>query len=116
MRTLTLNKYGKRHPITFMLNQYASNGNLYVGLITHEEGYEPWSNLTVNFDVKCEKNCSFIDTNNNGNEIIVWLVENGLGYTTGLEMRSSFCTYPEFKFNMDKLLQYVMKGDNHYEN
>lgn len=116
MKTLTLNKYGKQHPMTFVLKQYASTGNLYVGLITHEEGYEPWSDLTVNLDVKCEKNCSFIDTNNNGNEIIDWLVDNGLGYRTGLKARSGFCVYPEFIFNMNKLLQYVMEGDNHYEN
>lgn len=117
MKTLTLNKYGKAHPMTFELNRYASNGNLYVGLVTHEEGYpEPWSSLTVNLDVRCEKNRAFIDVNNNGMEIIPWLEENGLGKLKHRIEYSGFCMYPEFIFNMDKLLEYVMEGDNHYEN
>lgn len=36
---LNLTKYGKTHPMTFEIDRYADNGNLYVGLITHEEGY-----------------------------------------------------------------------------
>ena len=108
MKTLILNKYWKEHPMTFDIDIYLKNGNLYVGLITHEEGYpEPWSNLTVNLGVKCKENCAFIDTNNNGNEIIEWLCENKLGSLTGNMWPSGFCVYPEFKFNMDVLMQYV---------
>lgn len=108
MKTLILYKYGKEHPITFHLDSYLQNGNLYVGLITHEEGYpEPWSDLTVNLGVKCKENCAFIDINNNGREIIDWLVDNGLGVLTEYIMPSGFCEYPEFEFNMDKLMQYV---------
>lgn len=117
MKTLTLNKYRKQHPMTFVIGRYANNGNLYVGLITHEEGYpEPWQNLTVNLDMKCKENCAFIDTNNNGNEILWWLIDNGLGDVTEELRDSGFWVYPEFKFNMDKLFEYVMEGDNHYEN
>ena len=117
MKTLTLSKYGKDHPMTFELARYANNGNLYVGLITHHEGYpEPWNNLTVNLDVICAKNCAFIDTNNNGNEIIAWLIDNELGSLTGDLVPSGWCVYPEFEFNMEKLLQYVLKGDNADEN
>ena len=86
---LNLTKYGKTHPMTFELDHYADNGNLYVGLITHEEGYpEPWQNLTVNLGVKCEENCAFIDTNNNGSEIMDWLLDNGLGVYTSKEIRN----------------------------
>lgn len=112
MKTLTLHKYGKDHPLTFIVDSYLQNGNLYVGLITHEEGYpEPWSNLTVNFGAKCKENCAFIDINNNGREIIDWLVENNLGSLTEYVMPSGFCEYPEFEFNMDVLMQYVDGGD-----
>lgn len=108
MKTLILNKYWKAHPMTFNIDTYIQNGNLYVGLITHEEGYpEPWSDLTVNLGVKCKENCAYIDTNNNGNEIIEWLVENKLGVPTGHMRPSGFCVYPEFEFNMDVLMQYV---------
>ena len=103
---IILNKYGKEHPITFKLNSYLQNGNLYVGLVTHEAGYpEPWSDLTVNLSVKCEENCAFIDTNNNGDEIIEWLLNNNLGLLTGRVKRSGFCLYPEFIFFPDELLK-----------
>jgi len=108
MKAIILNKYGKKHPMTFDIDTYLENGNLYVGLITHEEGYpEPWQNLTVNLGVKCEPNCAFIDTNNNGNEIIEWLCENEIGHPTGNLKASGFCVYPEFQFNMEKLMQHV---------
>lgn len=107
MNTLTLNKWGKEHPMTFEVRKYADNGNLYVGLITHEEGYpEPWQNLTVNLGVKCKENCAFIDTNNNGNEILYWLIENGLGNVTHNLQSSGFWIYPEFEFDMEMIEQY----------
>ena len=105
---LNLHKYGENHPMTFDLDRYADNGNLYVGLVTHEEGYPaPWSNLTVNLGTRCKENCAFIDINNNGNEIMEWLMQNGLAVPTGEMKYSGFCVYPEVKFNMEKLMQYV---------
>ena len=101
-------KYGKNHPITFNLANYVENGNLYVGMITNEEGWpEPWSNLTVNLSVPCKPNCAFIDSNNNGVEIINWLLENNLGNLTGREMTSGWCRYLEFEFNMEELMKHV---------
>ena len=105
---LTLNKWGKSHPITFELGNYVENGNLYVGMITNYEGYpEPYSSLTVNLSVKCKPNRAFINTNNNGNEIMAWLEQNGLGHYTGNLMPSGWCVYPEFEFNMDALMEHV---------
>lgn len=105
---LILNRWGKSHPITFELANYVENGNLYVGMITNYEGYpEPYSSLTVNLSVKCKPNRAFIDTNNNGNEIISWLEQNGLGHCTGNLMPSGWCVYPEFEFNMDALMEHV---------
>lgn len=105
---LTLNKYGTAHPITFKLATYVENGNLYVGLLCHDDGYPmPWQNLTVNLSVPCKPNRAFIDTNNNGNEIIDWLEQNGLGFCTGNLMPSGWCVYPEFEFNMEKLMEHV---------
>lgn len=108
MKHLILNKWGKNHKMTFEIGQYANNGNLYVGLISHDDGYpEPWQNLTVNLGVKCKECYAFIDTNHNGNEIVDWLVNNGIGQPTGYMIPSGFCVYPEFKFDMDALMQYV---------
>lgn len=106
---INLRKYGTDHPMTFQLDNYRENGNLYVGLITNEEGYpEPWQNLTVNLSVKCADDCAFIDTNNNGDEIMTWLVSNKLGKPTGRVKASGWCVYPEFKFNLDELMKHVV--------
>jgi len=108
MKTLTLNKYGTERPMSFTLDSYVDNGNLYVGFVTHEEGYpEPWSDLTVNLGIKCKANCAFIDINNNGNEIIEWLYSNNIGHLTGRMETSGYCAYPEFEFNMERLVQYT---------
>ena len=90
---------------------YANNGNLYVGILEEEDGYYvPWSDLTVNLNRKCKPGCAFIDTNNNGDEIEDWLMKNNLAYPTGRLEVSGWCIYPEFKFNMETLMQYVL-GD-----
>lgn len=111
MKTIALNKFGTDHPMTFHLARYLQDDNLYIGLVTHIDGYaEAWSDLTVNLDGKREEGCAFIDVNNNGEEIVLWLIQNGFGDIVGMEP-SGFCIYPEFKFNMDKLMEYVSKDD-----
>lgn len=112
MNKLTLNAWGKDRPITLELANYAENGNLYVGLISYDEGYpEPWQNLTINLSVKCKPNRAFIDTNNNGHGIVDWLEQNKLGFATGNLMPSGWCVYPEFEFNMDEVMKYVSCDD-----
>ena len=108
MKTLTLNKYGNEYPMTFEVKNYSNNGNLYVGLITHHEGFpEPWQNLTINLNIPCKANCAFIDINNNGMQILDWLVDNGLGRILAREKVSGFCVYPEFEFDMEKLMEFA---------
>lgn len=108
MNKLNLNAWGSNHAITLETNTYTENGNLCVGLICWDEGFrEPWSNLTVNLGVKCKPNCSFIDTNNNGDGIISWLEANKLGKLTGRMEMSGYCIYPEFEFDMDEVDKYL---------
>ena len=105
---LNMIKYGTVHPMTFVMDQYSENGNLYLGLVTHESGFpEPWQNLTVNLGVKCKENCAFIDTHNNGTEIIEWLMTHKLCRLTGRMETSGFCVYPEVEFNMKQLEKYI---------
>lgn len=107
---LTLTRYGLNHNMTFELANYIENGNLYVGLISNDNGYaEPWQNLTINLSVKCKENCAYIDTNNNGDEIIDQLENNGLGHPTGNMKPSGWCLYPEFEFNMEALMPHVVE-------
>ena len=107
---INLNAWGKTHPIEFQFDNYVDNGNLYVGMVTTEDGYpEPWSSLTVNLGVKCAENCAFIDTNNNGVGIIDWLLQNNLGRLTGREMPSGWCRFLEFEFNMEELRKHEVQ-------
>ena len=106
---LNLTKYGETNAMSFQLGNYVVDKNLYVSLLYDEGGcLIPWSNLTVNLGIKCADNCAFIDTNNNGNDIITWLEENGLGKLTGRTGESGWCLYPEFEFNMDELMKHVV--------
>lgn len=112
MAKLKLNAWGKEHQITLDLSNYVDNNNLFVGLVCWEdigkgEYPEPWSDLTVNLGIKCAPNCAFIDTNDNGKEIINWLIANKLGMPTGRVAQSGFCTYPEFEFYMYEVKKYV---------
>lgn len=111
MKKLNLNAWGENHPITLTTNTYAKNGNLYVGLICWDDGFpEPWSDLTVNLGERCKKNCAFIDTNNNGQQIVTWLEENKLGKFTGRWSASGYCRYPEFEFDMNEVNKFLMEG------
>ena len=111
MKTLTLNAWGENHSISFELANYADNDNLYVGMITHEDGYpEPWSDLTVNLGIPLPMGTAFIDTNNNPG-IIGWLEANNLGKRSGRAVQSGFCTFEVFYFNMDELMKYVSSDE-----
>lgn len=104
---LKLNSYDKEFDIHLILDNYLENDNLYVGMITTNEGYpEPFGDITVNIGIKCEENCSYVDINNNPN-IIKWLIDNNLGEPTGTENWSGHIIYPEFKFNIKELNKHI---------
>lgn len=103
MKTLI---YGTNHKIVFDISRYTYNGNLYIGLVSNGK---PWQDLTINFCEKCKENCAFIDINNNGNEIVDWLKTNNLGKPTGRKVGNG---YPEFEFNMEKLMQYAEEKED----
>lgn len=64
----------------------------------HDHLYE-FAYLTVNLpDGKRNAGCQYIDTNNNGSEVLDWLEENEFGKRTGNLTESGFCSYPEFNF------------------
>lgn len=106
---LKLNSYGKEFDIYLILDNYLENDNLYVGMITTNNGFpEPFGDLTVNIGIKCEENYSYIDINNNPN-IIQWLIDNNLGIPTGDMNWSGFVLYPEFKFNMEEINKHLYK-------
>lgn len=82
-----------------------------------EEGLEPYSVLTTNLgEFIAVKNAAYIDTNNNGEQILQWLEKNDFGTLSPLTKRSGFCEYPLFVFN-EKFLKEIDYNDcyKHYE-
>lgn len=123
---LTMKSWFGTHKVTISLDRYANNGNLYLGLTCYDDGYpEPYSDLTVNLHNLSKPNLAYIDTNNNGEGIIEFLVENKLGHVTGNVFRSGYCIYPEFEFDMKEVEKHtklteeeeeeLMEKCNHYE-
>lgn len=95
---------GRSIPVTLRKATYVDFNNLYVGLVSWEDDYpEPWGDLTVNLGVPMEPDCAFIDTNNCGDGVIDWLIENNIAIPTGDWGRSGFCIYPEVRFNKEFL-------------
>lgn len=103
-------KYGKIHRIALKVTSYL-DGNLAIDMEAWDEGYaEPWSNLTVNLDGVRGKDCAFIDTNHNGDDIIIWIIRHGLAIHTGVRQRSGFCEYQEYRFRADRLQELDPEG------
>lgn len=80
--------------------EYANNHTLAIQSYC-EDG--PFATLTINIPGGCAgDNFAYVDTNN-----CPWaprfLEENGLARDTGIIGYSGFCSYPLFKFNVDKI-------------
>lgn len=106
-----LKAYGKNNLIKLVRTNYVkAPDKLAIQMLCWDEEYkfwEPWSILTVNTrDQPLNKNCAFIDTNNN-KDIIGWMIKNGMGRTTKRFSVSGHCVYPEFEFNDETLSQMV---------
>lgn len=107
--------FGKKYPIQVKVSSYLNNGNLAIQMYDWMEGYpELWATLTVNLWEMCEKDCSYVDTNNHGKKILDWIKKNNLGRVTGRECCSGYCRYPEVHFNEERLRELDPDGYEKY--
>lgn len=114
MKTFDLEKYGSTYKIQLNVTFYME-GNLAITMTSWENGEpEPWNVLTVNLDSVRPKGCAFIDTNNNGEEILTWIIRYGLAVPTGTYERSGFCRYPEYRFRPEILQEIDPDGYSAY--
>lgn len=110
MDRIILEKYGEKFPIELVLGYYP-NGSFGIALNSWSEGYaEPWSTLTINLGYELPPYCAYVDTNNNGEDIVDWIIENNLGELTGDYGYSGFCKYPLIKFNKDIIDELIRKN------
>lgn len=105
MKIYELNFYGHKYHIVMQKGTYHSNGTLAIEMLsTTPKGKfkDYFGTLTVNIadsDMVASDKYAFIDTNNNGEEIAQWLIDNKIAYPTGIIGYSGFCSYPLFKFD-----------------
>ena len=87
------------------LNFYLSDNNIYLGFDHYDPEFDamvPYCDATVNIEpLPYLQAC--IDTNNNGPQMIDFLVANGFGEPTGRMIPSGFCRFPVFQFSESKL-------------
>ncbi len=87
--------------VSIETSTYYCGNNLAISLIT-EDG-EPFAILSVNLpEWTLPNNIAFVDTNN-----CPWaekfISDNKLGRPTGMTGTSGYCTYPLYRFYMEKL-------------
>ena len=97
----TYKVYEDDYKVNIIAEKYHNN-TLAISLVT-DKG-EPYADLTVNLAdsrIWANDTTAFVDTNN-----CPWaeqfIVNNGLGTPMGIISRSGFCTYPLYKFNVEK--------------
>lgn len=106
---------GREMDVALVRDQYVEGSRLYVGLWAfdaEENFWEPWSEITVNLpgETLTDELCGFVDSNycNTGGSMPGFLVENGLAAPTGKVAFSGFCTYQEFRFNIEKIDEHLL--------
>lgn len=103
MKTLLLWINDEEHPVTFNISRYGNN-TLCLDIMTHINGTpELLMNLTTEFNTRYWANHTFIDTKTNGEDIVRWLADMGLGVPTGRKEINNGHSYPEVAFNMNML-------------
>ena len=101
--------------VELTMSRYAGSGNIFLELVSTDGEYlEPYGNITVNL-VDVPKYCGYIDTNNMP-EMEKFIKDNDLGEFTGFTLRSGFCEYPLYVFNVDKLRELCPEQMEKYEN
>lgn len=90
------------YDVNIRIATYGSNDNLAILLDSPTEG--PFARLTVNID-ELPEGYAYVDTNN-----CPWaeefIKEHKLGEPTNLCGHSGYCTYPLYKFDLQKLKEY----------
>ena len=99
MKTFKLNQYGAETECILNVSVYLDNSNLYLGL--ESVTGEPYASITTNIE-KLPEGQAAINTNN-----CPWaenfILENKLGVNTGKKLKSGYCTYPVYEFDLNHL-------------
>ena len=91
------------------VSTYMFGGGLYMSLHDLcEDGLEPYADITVNLEgYPTEPDCAFVDTNNFA-QAEKLIADYKLGKPTGRVGHSGYCTYPEYRFDMNEIRKYCV--------
>lgn len=110
VKVYDLEWYGEKYHIVLGKGNYVSNGTFAVLMyVSTPKGKikEDFGDLTKNIgnsDIYANKtNTQFVDTNNLGESIIRWLVDNNIAKEKHVYGSSGFCTYPLVEFTQEAI-------------
>lgn len=114
MKKYIIRKNNNIYQIMLRVATY-QGGNLAIQMLVELDGrVEPWNTLTINLHGLREHNCAFIDIDNNGEDILTWIVRHSFAVPTGRKRCSGHCEYPEYRFKEKSLLEMDKKGYEEY--
>lgn len=88
------------------------------GLNTERDNEDFRIMLTVNIDDGAfitGTNCSYVDTNNLGNEILELIERYNLGFNVDCSVQSGMWVYPQYAFNLEECAKYFPDPTNEEE-
>ena len=96
-----LSKTGRTYPVTLNFTSYVMDNTLAVRLVEARPPWSPFAVITVNLSDRVQDEThAFLDTNN-----CPWaeefLLDNKIARKTEVTMKSGFCTYPLYEFDLD---------------
>jgi hypothetical protein len=109
LKFMQYSAWGTTYDTCVEVGSYLCGGGLYLSLQDRcEDGLEPFADITVNLpEYRPAADCAFVDTNNLG-QAEQLIAEYKLGRPTGRFARSGYCTYPEYRFDMEKVREYCI--------
>lgn len=109
LKFMEYESWGGLHETCLEVSSYMYGGGLYMSVQERCDGdIEPYADLTVNLPgFPCEKYCAFVDTNN-FSQAESLIRKYKLGKPTGRLGQSGYCTYPEYKFDMNEVRKYCI--------
>lgn len=99
-------KWGTVEQIGFAQGTYYDGNRALLAYVKHVDDHgwvEAYADVSVNIEFLADSYRIAIDTNNLGDEMVDFLVENGFAEETGRVLHSGYCNYPVLEFDEEWL-------------
>lgn len=115
MKFYPVDLFGSTYMVRPEIASYKNNGTLAIELIDDED--DPFAVLTVNLQGQSdlllgEKDLAYVDTNNCpfADE---FLKKSGLGTPVGVYGQSGYCSYPLYRFDIERIRSEQIETEKH---